>query len=604
MNRPKRLIWIVPHSAIVSAVAVALLCAAPVEAGWFGRGVGVAGAGYALEETLEENTGILGEILGAVIEGDGARVSELVGEIAKTPGKIVRRAFPVLEAPHVVAEKLKSAKRKIDRFVGGAGERIADARAALAIDRGGEGGGWNDAALLEGEPLSVPVGPQLAAPGPGYDSPAEVLAALRGEEAPRTPGETGGRPAATSRDFDDWVVSAQEARPHCYGIVDPETLPADCFGPVRAEAPAAKRAEDSSRAAGEGFDWASGEWTPEDTGWAGWDSTDPRYSDEDRDAARVGVFAARCWGVYGVSKGSGLHGLMKERMQRNECPSEETTEPAVSSGDAGSEYATALAGVLDENSTSPADGDYLAALNTLEAKEAERRRLEEEAHEPQARLEEEAREQARLVPECEEFRAAVSQFFKTQLNYSVADLDGKSYDRSTVQAAYKRLRNAAASVDVDFDSALDASMSVWNKEARGRSVVEIKGKLQTAVEASRAAFLNAGAACDLEAKAREQWIRLEEERRAQAKLAEAERRDRAERRHREEQRQLAEQRRFDALERQQQAEYRRQALQNINESLRSFAEQMNRTHGGGGASAGGGNFCNAYPDYPGCVDNR
>ena len=158
----------------------------------------------------------------------------------------------------------------------------------------------------------------------------------------------------SSWDFEQWVVSEQEARPHCYGIVDPETLPADCFGPVRAEEPAASlgtnRVEDSQQA--EGFDWASGEWTAEDTGWAGWDSSDPRYGDKDREAARVGVFAARCWGVHGVSKHSpGLMGLMKERMERNECPTEEASQ--ASSGDSGNEYAAALAGVLGEDSTAP-----------------------------------------------------------------------------------------------------------------------------------------------------------------------------------------------------------------------------------------------------------
>ena len=450
MNHPKRRLRIVPHLAAV----VLLICAAPVEAGWFGRGVGVAGAGYAIKETLEENTGIFGKIVDAVIEGDGTRVSELAGEIKKTPGKLIRRAFPVLEAPHAVAEKLKSAKRKVGRFVGGVGERLTDARAALAVDRGGEGGGWNDAALLEGEPLSAPVEPQLAAPRPRYDSPAEVLAALGGDKVPRTSEGAGGKPAAASWDFEDWVVSEQEARPHCYGIVDPDTLPADCLGPVRAEMPAAKRAEDSSQAASEGFDWASGEWTPEDTGWAGWDSTDPRYSDEDRDAARVGVFAARCWGVYGVSRRDGLYGLMQERMQRNECPNEETADPAAASGDAGSEYAAALAGVLDEDSAAPAGGDYLAALNTLE-----------------------------------------------------------------------------------------------------------------------------------------------EERREQARLAEEERRERVERRRLEEEHQLAEERRFDALERQQQAEYRKQALQNINEFLRILAEQMNRTSVPPGCWASGGGTVTCPFDY-------
>ena len=457
MNRPKRSLRIVPHPAVVPAAVVLLLCAAPAGAGWLDRGAGVAGAGHSLKETLGENTGIVGRMVSAFIEGDDAKVSELAGEVAKTPGKLIRRAFPVLEAPHAVAEKLKSAKRKIGRFAGGVAERLAgagatlatDARAALAIDRDGRDGGWSDVALLKGEPLPAPADSKFTAPR--YESATDVLAALRGE-APRKAGGAGEKPASSSWDFEEWVVSEQEARPHCYGVVDLETLPADCFGPARAE--------DVPQTRG---DWASGEWTAEDTGWSGWDDSDPRYSEEDRDAARVGVFAARCWGVDGVSKHGamgGLYGLMKERMQRNECPSEEANQAP--SGDAGDEYAAALAGVFDEDSAAPAGDDYLAALNTLEAKEVERRRLE--------------------------------------------------------------------------------------------------------------------------AEERERLARLEAEREHRARLEEAERRERAERRRREEQRELAEQRRLDALERQQQAEYQRQAIRNISESLRGFAEQMNRTYGGGGAS--------------------
>ena len=401
-NRPTRRLRIVPHPTAVPVAVLLLLCAAPAGAGWLDRGTAVAGAGHSLKETLEENTGIFGRMVGAVIDGDDAMVSELAGEIAKTPGKLIRRAFPVLEAPHAVVEKLNTAKRKIGRFAGGVGERLtgagatlaADARAALAIDRGGRDDGWNDAALLEGEPLPAPAGSKLTAAG--YESPAEALAALRGE--------AGEQPPASSWDFEQWVVSEQEARPHCYGVVDPDNLPADCFGPARAGAPAALpgtgRVEDSPQAGGS--DWASGEWAAEDTGWSGWDASDPRYSEEDREAARVGVFAARCWGVDGVSKHGpmgGLYGLMQERMERNECPNEEMA-PA-SSFDSGSEYATALAGVLDEDSAVPAGGDYLAALNALDAKEAEERerqaRLEAE-REHRARLEkEERRERARLA---------------------------------------------------------------------------------------------------------------------------------------------------------------------------------------------------------------
>lgn len=398
MNRPKRRLRIFPNFAAGPAAVVLLLCAAPAGAGWLDQGIGVAGAGHSLKETLEENTGTFGKMVSAVIEGDDAKVSELAGEIAKTPGKLIRRAFPVLEAPHAVTEKLKSAKRKIDRFAGGVAERLAgagatlatDARAALAIDRHGEDGGWNDAALLEGEPLPAPADSKFTAPG--YGSPAEMLAAVRGKTS-RKSGQAGETPSASSWDFEQWVVSEQEVRPHCYGVVDLEALPADCFGPTRAEAPAAKRAEDVPQVGG--ADWASGEWTAEDTGWAGWDASDPRYSEEDRDAARVGVFAARCWGVDGVSRHGpmgGLYGLMKERMQRNDCPNEEANQGP--SGDAGDEYAAALAGVLDEDSAAPAGDDYLAALNTLEAKEAEERerlaRLEEE-REYRARLEEEER---------------------------------------------------------------------------------------------------------------------------------------------------------------------------------------------------------------------
>ena len=483
MHRPKRRLRLVPHPAAVPVAAVLLLCAAPAGAGWLDRGIGVGGAGHALKETLEENTGIFGRMLGAAIEGDDAKVSELAGEIAKTPGKLIRRAFPVLEAPQAVAEKLKSAKRKIGRFADGVGERLAgagvalatDARAALAIDRNGKDGGWNDVTLLEGESLPAPAGSKFTAPR--YESAADVLAALRGE-APRKAGGAGEKPAASSWDFEEWVVSEQEARPHCYGVVDLDTLPADCFGPARAEAPAAKRTEAAPQAGG--FDWASGEWAAEDTGWSGWDDSDPRYSEEDRNAARVGVFAARCWGVDGVSKHGamgGLYGLMKERMQRNECPNEEANQALT--GDAGDEYAAALAGVLDEDPAAPAGDDYLAALNTLEEKE------------------EEGRERARLAPVCEEYLAAIEQYFNTQSMYALAYYDGKSFDQSRIDAAIRRMRDAATSVGVDFDNVSGAAQDVWFNEAKASSTAEARKKVQGAIDASREAFLNHGDVCRL-----------------------------------------------------------------------------------------------------------
>ena len=378
---------------VVTLTAGALmLCALPAGAGWLDRGIGVAGAGKSVKETLDENTGILGKMFDAVMDDDEEALSGLMEEVAKTPGKLIKRTFPALEAPQAVADRLKSAKQKIERFAGGVREGLADARAALATDGEDRNGGWSDASLLK-DPLPAPPDTAFAASGlaPRPASPA----ALAGK-----PGQGAGsadNPADPAWDFEQWVIAKQEAHPHCYGVVDPETLPPECFGEAGAASPAAGKVADSPRAAGD--------WTVEDDGWSGWDKSDPRYSDADREAARVGVFAADCWGVYGVSKRHGLYELMRARMQRNECPNEET-DPA-SSDDAGNEYAAALADVLEDGSTDPAADDYLSALNDLEAKEAARLRLEEEARQRQARLEAEERERrARLEAEEERERQA------------------------------------------------------------------------------------------------------------------------------------------------------------------------------------------------------
>ena len=398
-SRPRRAL----RHVVTLSSCILLLCTLPAGARLSGA-IGVAGAGHSLKDTLDETTGLFGEMVSAVIDGDDEAVSELMGEVAKTPGKLIKRAFPVLEAPHMLAEKLKSAKQKIERFAGGVKEGLADARAALAVDRDGTNGGWSDASLLEGEPLQAPA--DTAFTTPNYESPAAVFAALKGG-AGHAPGTTGAGSADTSWDFEKWVIAEQEANPHCYGVVDPETLPPECFGQVDAESPAVKsgadRVDDSPQAGAS--DWASGNWTVEGDGWSGWDKSDLRYSDDDREAARVGVFAANCWGVYEVSRSHGLYELMRERMQRNECPNEEKN-PA-SSDDAGNEYTTALADVFEGDSTTLADGDYLTALNDLEEKEAERLRLEGEARQRQARLEAEERERrARLEAEEERERRA------------------------------------------------------------------------------------------------------------------------------------------------------------------------------------------------------
>ena len=56
------------------AVAIlALSCAMPAEAGWLARGTGVAGAGYALKENLDDLVDRFGEMADAAVSGDSAK---------------------------------------------------------------------------------------------------------------------------------------------------------------------------------------------------------------------------------------------------------------------------------------------------------------------------------------------------------------------------------------------------------------------------------------------------------------------------------------------------------------------------------------------------
>ena len=381
--------------AVILIASALLLCTLPATAALSGA-MGAGGAGHSLKETLTEATDTFGEMVTAFIDGDTDTAKELAGEVAKTPGKLIQRAFPVLDAPQAIADRLKAAKHKVERLADSLKTGLTDARAALATDRNDKNGGWSDAALLKGEPLQPTTATPFAA------------ASLKPQTASTATlsGTTGQGATANSWDFNQWVAAKQQANPHCYGVVDPDTLPPECFGGASAESPAANRTDNTTQA--KTTDWHTDDWTA-DTGWAGWDQTDTRYTDADREAARVGVFAARCWGVYEVTKSHGLYNLMQDRMQRNDCPNEETKQAA--SDNTNSDYTDALADVLEANTATPADADYLSALNDLEAKEAERLRLEEEERRRQARLEEERQaEQRRLTAERrEEARARQAQ---------------------------------------------------------------------------------------------------------------------------------------------------------------------------------------------------
>lgn len=130
---------IVAALAAVALAAAMLLPAAPAEAGWLGRGLGVAGAARSFKRNFGEMVDLVGDTLGAAIQGDFEEVERLSGELGEVPGRIITDAFPVLGIGAAALEKaegtrewLKAAPRRVGRFVGDA---VADARMALETGR-------------------------------------------------------------------------------------------------------------------------------------------------------------------------------------------------------------------------------------------------------------------------------------------------------------------------------------------------------------------------------------------------------------------------------------------------------------------------------------
>ena len=133
----------------VCLLTAILVSSASADAGWLdrARGVGAGAQVYAqvsafrsVKQNLGTLTGLFGDMLDAVGEGDDERVGEVWSDIRDVPGKIVRDAFPVLglvesasAALDGARERLGAARARIERLVGKAGD-IASL-APLAISR-------------------------------------------------------------------------------------------------------------------------------------------------------------------------------------------------------------------------------------------------------------------------------------------------------------------------------------------------------------------------------------------------------------------------------------------------------------------------------------
>ena len=152
---------------LVCLLAAVLVSSAPADAGWLdrARGIGAGAQAYAqvsafrsVKQNLGTLTGLFGDMVDAVGEGDDERVGEVWNDIRDVPAKIVRDAFPILglvesasAALDGAREGLGAARARIERLVGKAGD-IASL-APLAISREERPFYEWTAGILDDEPL-------------------------------------------------------------------------------------------------------------------------------------------------------------------------------------------------------------------------------------------------------------------------------------------------------------------------------------------------------------------------------------------------------------------------------------------------------------------
>ena len=118
-----------PGVAVITA-AIYLLCTGVVHAGLI-QSVNALFTGYSLYEHLGEARESVGKILDGFAEEGNEEILQEWQELEKVPGNIIMDAIPVFRVAGGFVERLRSAKRRLERYVIGA---PADARAALATD--------------------------------------------------------------------------------------------------------------------------------------------------------------------------------------------------------------------------------------------------------------------------------------------------------------------------------------------------------------------------------------------------------------------------------------------------------------------------------------
>ena len=151
MDPRRQLCWSRAAGLVASVwlASIWLVPATPADANMLARGTLVGGVGSAVQKNLSRLSDLLPKTVEALGSDDRAALDSIVREIERTPGQLIKDAFPVLTAGSAIARRLTAAKRKLQFLTGRAGEAVSDARAALV-------GGAETKGILAGERLSLP----------------------------------------------------------------------------------------------------------------------------------------------------------------------------------------------------------------------------------------------------------------------------------------------------------------------------------------------------------------------------------------------------------------------------------------------------------------
>ena len=355
---------------VLVMVAMVLLTAVRVEAGsLLARGLVAGGAAggvaYGVSKSQGELLGVFKSTFSAFVDGDEEKAEAGVEEAARVVVKGALESNPVIAVGFAVGDRVRLAKERVKSFFGRAGEAVADAKAALAID--GEERAWyeRETKVLDSQPLSAVKPRHFVQPHARATAATPDPWSDRGGAGPS--GVGGGGQVESYED--EALVQA-----HAWGCWKVRT---DRFSPDYATWRARMQLRQATGASVDCRE-KKDEWGTAATPATGTGKAESPHGGSSWFKESVEKEQRARPDCYGIVSDSTAAECERARREDEKWKSGEESQ---------SEYEKALTDTLGSDQTANStDGDYMAALRDLETREAERkareaaerRRLDEE----------------------------------------------------------------------------------------------------------------------------------------------------------------------------------------------------------------------------------